>query len=324
MAVQAQAPGAFARLGFGARGIAMGNAQVADGSGFASPYYNPALAPLTAQQNLEGTVGLLTLDRELQYLQLAAPLRPRAGVAAGLIHAGVSNIDGRDASGFHTQDYSTDEYMAFLAFGLRVSERVSWGLSMQLFRADLFDDLTPVNSIGLDVGLSVQVSDALRLGFVADDLLARYSWDTSGLYGNDGKTTSDRFATRLRLGASYTMLDDQLRIVGEVESSVANTEVIDRRGELLGNTLVVRDNSERLLLQDTYLRVGAEYILTPAFAVRSGFDRLGGPASGGTSPSAGFMVEQGLGNLLLRVDYAFTLEPYAVSAMHLLTLKVFL
>ena len=36
------------------------------------------------------------------------------------------------------------------------------------------------------------------------------------------------------------------------------------------------------------------------------------------------MVEQAVGSLIARAEYAFVLEPYAAGTMHLLTLKVFL
>ena len=137
--VHAQSAGAFSRMGFGARGVAMSNALVADASGQASPYYNPALAPFIPQQSLDASAALMTLDRELQFLQFATPLRPRAGIAVGLIHASVSDIDGRDGSGYHTQNFSTDEYALFIAFGVRVSRRVTVGFGLQFFRADYFE-----------------------------------------------------------------------------------------------------------------------------------------------------------------------------------------
>ena len=115
-----QATGAFTRLGFGARGNAMGNALSADVFGQASAYYNPALAPFTDRQNLSASVGVMRFDRSLQYLQFAAPLKPRAGITLGLVHAAVTDIDGRDNSGFPTSNFSTYAFALFMAFGLRL------------------------------------------------------------------------------------------------------------------------------------------------------------------------------------------------------------
>jgi len=319
---QAQAAGAFSRMGFGARGVAMSNALVADASG--SPYYNPALAPFIPQQSLDVSAALMTLDRELQFLQFATPLKPRAGIAVGLIHASVSDIDGRDGSGYHTQNFSTDEYAFFMAFGVRVSRRVTVGLGLQFFRADYFEGLDPVNSIGLDLGLHVELSEAFRLGLAVDDVLARYSWDTSGLLGSSGRSTSDRFPTRLRLGGAYYLLGRQLLLTAEYESRFTSSEVRTREVRLIGDTPREVLVSERLTLHESRLRFGAEYKPLAVFAVRGGLDRLAGDDFGGVRPSAGFMVEQALGSLVARAEYAFVLEPYALGTMHLVTLRFFL
>lgn len=322
--VHAQSAGAFARMGISARGIAMGNALVADASGEASPYYNPALAPFIDRQRIEASAAFMSLDRELQFLQFATPLRPRAGIAVGVIHGGVSDIDGRDGSGYHTETFSTDEYALFVAFGVRMSGRVTAGLGFQFFRADLFEALTPVNSIGLDLGVSVQATEALRLGLAVDDLLARYSWDTSDLLGSAGRTTSDRFPVRLRLGGTYRLMGGQVLVTGEYESRFMSSEIRRREVRLIGDTPREVVLSERLTLQESRFRVGVEYRPLPLFALRGGVDRLGSSELGGVRPSGGFMVEQSLGSLEVRGEYAVVLEPYALGTLHLLTLRFFL
>lgn len=318
----AQSAGAFSRVGFGARGIAMGGALVADAFGDTSPYYNPSLAPFTAQQNISASAAFMTLDRELQYLQFATPLKPRAGLAAGLIHAGVSNIDGRDNSGYHTADYSTDEFALFLAFGVQASQRVALGLGFTFFRADYFEGLTPVNSIGLDLGFNVRVTEHLRVGFTLDDLLARYEWDTSSIYGDDGRTTTDYFPSRIRVGAAYQLMNGQTRITAEYESRASRREVRTRDVVLSGDLPRQVELTDDLTLQENRLRFGAEYRPMDVFAVRAGLDGVG--VTGGLRPSAGFMVEQGLGELVVRGAYTFVLEPYALGTMHLITLRVLL
>ena len=320
----AQAAGVFSRIGFGARGVALSNALVADGMADGSPYYNPALAPFATGQNLEASAAILSLDRELQFLQFATPIQPSAGVAVGLIHAGVSNIDGRDNSGYHTENYSTDEFAFFLAFGTHLSKRVTAGIGLQVFRADFFDELEPVNSIGIDAGLTYSATDNLRLGFALDDLLARYSWDTSDIYGSEGKTTSDRFPLRLRAGAAYSLMGGKAQVLAEYESRVTSFEFRRRQVTLIGESPQETTTSERARLQENRFRLGAEYYLSEIFSIRGGIDRIGADALEGVTPSAGFMIEQRVGPLVARGEYAFVLEPYGTGAMHLLTLRVFL
>ncbi|GMQ81808.1 MAG: PorV/PorQ family protein [Rhodothermia bacterium] len=319
-----QSAGAFSRIGFGARGIAMGNAVGADASGGTSPYYNPALATAIQRQNIDATVGLLSFDRSIQFLQLSSPLRQKAGVAVGLIHASVENIDGRDNSGFHTGDFSIDEYAGFLSFGIQFSDRVSAGIGLQFFRTDLFEGLDPAVAIGIDFGLLFRLSQDLHLSFVLDDLLARYQWSTNSINGSGGKKTTDQFPSRLRIGIMNQWLDQRLRLVGEIEARFRRVDVVSKRVSIFGGEPVERSDTDRLVLYESRLRAGMEYQLVKQFVVRAGLEQLGDEVFGGVRPSAGFMIEQTVGELDARFEYAFSVESPASGTMHLLTLRLFL
>jgi hypothetical protein len=322
--VAAQRAGEFARFGFGARGIAMGNGLAADISGSTSPYYNPALAPFTTGQNLEASVALLSFDRSLQFLQIASPLQQRAGIAIGFIHAAVSNIDGRDNSGFHTADLSVDEFAGFLAFGIRFGKNVTGGVGLQLFRSDLFNGLKPVTSVGIDIGLTIRISPTTSLGVVADDLLARYTWDTSSVNGSGGKSTTDNFPRRLKIGLMKSLRGERLRLVGEIESRATNVDIVSNRVDFLGDEPIVFTESRELTLRETRIRAGAEYVLVPQFVVRAGLEQLGQETLGGVRPSGGFMVEQVSGMLRMRLEYTFAVESRVSGTMHILSLQLFL
>lgn len=299
----------------------MGNGLVADLSGGASAHYNPALAPFVDQQRLNGTVALMSLGRQLQFLEFATPLDPGAGVSAGIMHAGVSGIDGRDASGYHTKDYSTDEFAFFLIFGKRLGERVSAGVAFQIFRADLFDELKATNSIGIDVGLSARITDALTVGATVEDLLARYTWETSSLLGEGGKTTRDNFPTRIRIGAAYSLMEGRAQIVGEYESAFTSREYRKYEVRAVNGSPVVLSTSERLVRFDSRFRLGGEYLLTDAFGLRLGIDQIGDDLAG-IKPAAGFLISHPLGGLDFAAEYAFVVEPYAVGSLHFVTLSV--
>lgn len=319
----AQYAGAFARYGFGARAISMGSALTADLYGGASPFHNPALAPDVPQQALEASAAYLTFDRQLQHLQFAAPLRPRAGVAGGIAHSGVTEIDGRDASGYHTEDYATDEYTFFLAFGVRLSSKLTAGVGLRLYRADYFEDVRPPTSLGLSLGLTARLSERLALGFAADDLLAKYDWDTSDVLGAASGGVSDRFPARLRAGAAYSLADGRGSLHAEVEAQVVTAEYTEVTGIGTGSGFPVVEATQRdVRLADVFVRAGAELWLAEPFAVRAGYDRLGAGDFGEAVPSAGFAVRQRLGDLDARLDYAAVLEPYAVGTMHVVTLHL--
>ena len=311
-------------MGFGARGMALGNALVADARPDASPWYNPALAPQSSRQHFLLSAAFMSFDRDLRFLQFAAPIRPSAGIAAGLVHGAVSDIDGRDRSGYHTRTYSTDEFAFFLTFGTRFGQRVSAGLGMQLFRNDLIDGLKAVNKLGIDLGLTATVlRDRLRFGLVVDDLLARYAWDTSSLYGEEGRSTSDRFPIRLRFGVSLLLMQGRMQLLAEAESRFSDLAYRSRGTRFAGSRPIEVVESGRAVLHEMGLRAGVEYVLSDLLVLRGGIDRIG-PAVSGNTPSAGFAVEQPIESLLLRAEYGFLLEPHGTGALHVVTLRIFL
>ena len=320
---QAQTAGSFARLGFSARGMAMGNALTSDVTGNVSPYYNPALAPFATRQNLQASVGVMTFDRQLQTLQFASSLPPKAGIALGVIHAGVTDIDGRTESGYHTETLSTDEFNIFLSFGLKISERFTFGLALQIFRSDLLDDLEPVNSAGLDVGLTIGLSETLRLGLVADDLLAAYSWDTSGLFSEGGKRTTDNLPRRLRVGLSKQLMEGKLLVLADYEAAFSTQEYRVRSVEIRDNRPIEFSDLIEATQFSGKARLGGEYRLSDQFALRAGLDDIG-TALEEVRPGVGFQLIQPLGQLTTWIEYAGVLEPYGTGTLHMLTLRLFL
>ncbi|MEM6327761.1 MAG: hypothetical protein AAF791_11645 [Bacteroidota bacterium] len=319
----AQAPGAFARLGLGARAAVLGP-QAADVFGDASPYHNPALAPFVASQGVEISGALLAFDREWQAVQVTAPLRPRAGLAGGIVRGAVTGIDGRDASGYATGDLSTNELAFFVAFGTKVSENISGGISLRIYRSDLIDEVRPPTALGLGAGLAVRATDRLALGVVAEDLFAQYNWNASAAGGG---TVSDRFPTRFRGGAAYRLGPEagagRIVLTGEVEAQVRSAEVRRPGGIGTAGGFPIEETTETdLRVGDLMARVGAEVQVVEAFAVRAGADRLFLGAPGEIRPSAGFSVRPSLGELDLRLDYAATVEPFATAIAQTATIRI--
>jgi hypothetical protein len=322
VAQQRVGAGAFSRMGFDARGVAMGNALVAAPGSDVSPYYNPALLPSATGQRVAGSAALLSFDRQLQSLEFTTPLGPTAGVGLGLIHAGVSDIDGRNADGVHTETLSTDEFALTLAFGNRFAERLAVGVGFTLYQSDVVPETNPVRGFGIDVGVLYRVSSRLRLGGAVTDLLAKYEWDTSSL---NGESRTDRFPVRVLVGGSYTLLDGRLRLQGEVESRFVGR---DRRvpGRVVTTTGGPREETQTdtFLLHTLQGRMGASYRPVDILSLRAGLDRLGVDGTDGLRPSAGFGVRQTVGELDVRLGYAAALEPHVRTVMHLGTLEVFL
>ena len=313
--------GAFSRLGFGARGIALGNALVADYSSDASPHYNPALLPATDSQRVSTSAALLSFDRELQFLEFTAPLGPSAGVGLRFTHAGVSNIDGRDQDGYHTETLSTDEFALSLAFGNRFVDWLSVGVALTLYQSNFISAVDPARGLGVDAGVGVQATDQLYLAGAVNDLLARHQWNASAI---GGSSHTDRFPVRVCIGASYALYDGRLRLLGEIESryTARDRRVRDFIVTTAGPSR--RTRTESLLFYDLRGRIGASYQAVESLTIRGGLDRIGVGGVSGLRPSAGFGVRQSIGNLDLRLSYTATLEPYVRTLMNTGTVELFL
>lgn len=319
-AARAQQAGAFARMGFAARGMALGNALVADRDGGAASYYNPALAAY-GDREVEAAFALLRADRELQFIRFRSPLPPRAGIAGGLIHAGVEEIDGRDESGYHTRTYSTDEFAGSVDFGLRFGDRFGAGIGLRVYRSSLVPEIPAANSLGLRAGLLARVTERITAGLVVDDLLAGYQWDSSSLYEQDGTRVSDSFPLRLRLGASGRFVEDDLHLHLAYAPDWVRAEQPVREVRLVGG--VPRGVTRMRAVSDWQgsWRAGAEWRAASSFWVRAGISGVRWSAPRPVKPSAGFSIRESVRDLPLRIAYAAVLEPYVSVPVHVVSLR---
>jgi len=291
---QSTAPGSFVTIGYGARAIGMGNALTSLGGKRANSAYNPALAATAVERDVSLSAGILSLDRSLDWVSFTQPLKPTAGLTLGILHAGVSNIDGRDADGVHTEDYSTSENQFSFTFANRFSDRLALGLTLKLYYVKLFQDLSSTTA-GFDLGATYAVNDDLTVGVAILDINSKYKWDSSKLYGSSGASTIDKLATRTRIGASYCLPNGIGRAAADVEYASTGR---------------------------TVLRVGSEISVADGISVRCGIDRVSLREKMLAIPSLGFGVEPSIASLLVAVDYAFVFEPYSSGNMHVITLSV--
>jgi len=287
--------GAFARMGFGARGMGMGNAMTSVINGELNTYYNPALSSFSQSRTAAATFSILSLDRHLNFLSYTQAIKPTAGLSAGLINAGVGNIDGRDNDGIHTENYSTFENQFYLSFSNRVHEDVSIGITIKLYYSKLFDQVKST-TVGFDVGTIIHIIDGLTGGIVIQDLGSKYLWDTKAIYPDPlGKTTTDKFPTLKRIGLSYYFE----RIGGTISAEYENSS-----------------------MHSNLLRFGAEYAILEYFQIRGGVDRIGLEENfTGAKPSFGFTLDKAINGWKPAISYSFIFESFAPHGMHIITLS---
>lgn len=300
--------GAFTRMGFGARGQGMGNAMTTVNNGTISTYYNPALSAFQDGHVLQGSYGFLALDRkfnQISYTQMIRIYNKEAkiyaeepgvqsisGVSVSWINAGDANIQGRDSDGFRTDLLSVFENQFAVNFGTRFSDRFAVGFNAKFYYSGLYDGVTS-SGFGVDVGLLYTLSPSLRIGLVAQELLTKYKWDTSELYGaQNGNSTEDPFARIYRLGVGYTLPDNY---------GIAAVDI-----EAIEDIFLARVGLEVPIVQNIWLRAGVERI---DFS-DAGID---------PRPSFGFSISQPIAQMQPVIHYAFILEPVAPTPTHVLS-----
>lgn len=294
--------GSFSRLGFGPRGMAMGNALTASTSEGIYGYYNPALAAYAKSGGqVDISTSLMSFDRSLNSLNGTFKLPPSAGLHIALLNANVTDIDGRTASGYFTDELSTHEYQLLTSFGVNVNPKVAVGVGIKLNLADYHSDISNAKGVGFDLGIIYKFSELLSFGISAQDLLASYTWNSGELYGDEslGETTQD-FPNRFNLGGSYKI----------------KTEILIAMN--YGWLVIDNDKIQQL-------KLGAAWAIHERISLRGGWqlDDLEN-ISIANRPSAGFSVHLPFDMLKPSIDYAFLLEPNQISSMHVFGVKLHL
>lgn len=226
--------GAFLRMGFEARSKALGDAFTAVPEDAVAGMYNPALLPHLSGRQVIFASSFLPLDRNLNYIGVAIPIRPKAkraggaaplnaGISLGWVNAGVNNIDGRDGSGNQTGMLSNSENAFYMSFALSPTPIFSIGVSGKVLYNRIPDiaqqgGALTSSGFGIDVGAYVNPYPGMTLGLVVRDNMSKYSWNTDKVYDR-GTSTIYKFPRVIRLGAAYRIPQQWLLLVADYETS---------------------------------------------------------------------------------------------------------
>ncbi len=316
--------GAYTRMGFGARGMAMGNAMGTVSQEGVFSHYNPALAAYATGNQIDIGTALMSFDRSLHSLNVTFPLPPSAGLNIGLLNANVYDIDGRTSSGYHTEMLSTHEFQLFAAFGLSISPRVHLGISAKLHYASFFDDIDNSTGAGFDIGLIVNPVRNWRVGLTVQDMISSYTWNTNPIYGTlGGRNRSDPLPVRFRFSTSYQFPDIGLIVSSEYEVQRQEAELMERSH--MGGVVPPRNSSriEDITTSSQLFRIGAAWSAHERITLRGGWEIMDLEYVKETHKlSAGFSVHLPYDAMSPSVDYAFVREPLGIAGMHVLTLRL--
>lgn len=301
--------GAFSRMGFGARGMSMGNSVSSDIFGDVSGIYNPALATFQNDGKLDIGYTFLSLDRKLNFVGFTKKFKlPNqdeggAGITLAWINAGVSDIDGRDNDTRQIGEFSTFENQFYLGTSFILSDQLSIGVGFKLYYAKLFEEIT-TSSFAIDLGGIYRANKYLAIGITFKDLGAKYEWQTTSIYGANGNSTEDKFPKMLEISGTY-LLPKNYGII-----SLGLVQYFNPENEIFTATETSTESSN-----NSVIRFGIETNIISQVRLRAGLDRIDFTAddiAGNLKPSLGFGLDKSFSKSInLGVDYSVQLEPFS-------------
>ncbi|RPH97665.1 MAG: hypothetical protein EHM72_13375 [Calditrichaeota bacterium] len=291
--------GAFLRMGIEARSKSLGDAYTAVAEGPTAGIFNPAALPHLGSRQAVLSFSFLPLDRQLDFIGIALPIRPQvantsgphplnAGIMIGWVHAGVSNIDGRDSAGNHTMNLSNSENAFYMGFALSPTPWMSIGIAGKILYHRIPDIAEQGGALtsrgfGLDVGIFAKPIDGLSIGAALRDNMSKYSWNTDKVYER-GTSSTYKFPRILRLGAAYSIPQDWLLLVADIETSD---------------------------VQNPRYHAGMEFSLEEIGSLRLGWDH--------DKPTFGLGLKTKILGHLTALNYAFSPTLDSLSPDHVLT-----
>lgn len=316
--------GASTRIGFSARGLAMSNAMSAVTSEGAFSYYNPAHSALeTESRQTDLTVGALQFDRVFQSTGIKFQLPPTAGMSFHLLRTGVKDIDGRTQSGYHTEYFNLSEYQLSSSFGIRLSELMNGGIAVKFGLANYHEDLDNPISVGVDVGILYEFSSQLNLAASVKDLFANYSWNSQQLYNLDqARNAVNEFPTRIIFGLAWQ--SQKFTVSGDFEIQAYTSEITEQEVFVDNGLPTVISNTELINTSSTQFRVGSSWRAHERFTLRGGWNLPETTNFDSWGLSTGFSIHLPFDVFSPSIDYAFVVEPYRISNMHVFSIRLHL
>jgi len=317
--------GAFTRMGFGPRGMAMGNALTAYSGEGVFAHYNPALAA-RAGDDIQIDIGtaVLEFDRSLHMVSGTFALPPKAGFSFSFLNANVSDIDGRTVSGFDTGEFSTNEFQFKGSFGLAFSKKFSVGAGFKFNLSDFAEGIENANSFGIDLGIHYRPSEYLSFGAAIQDLFAEQSLDTEDFFNSDGSIeTEDTFPKRFKFGAAYQFKTIEAVISSEFEIRTQTSDIERNEINTFDGTPQVFSERDEITTSSTQWRVGGSYKVHERITGRLGYQIQDLDNFDDSDQfSFGFSLLLPFDTYSPAIDYAFVREPGGFSSFHVFAIQL--
>lgn len=158
------------RMGYGAKGMAMGGTGTAYMNDITAAYWNPAgLAKIADYQvGIDYTDGL-GLDRTTSYAGMG--MRFKYGyMAISWLNAGVTGLDGYDDNANALGSYDFQDNNINLSLATRTGKFL-WGSSIKMYFDNIDDDKT--TGFGMDLGMMYEMNEYISFGANVRDLYSK-------------------------------------------------------------------------------------------------------------------------------------------------------
>lgn len=302
--------GSYLKMGIGADLMALGGEGAAWVEDAHVTYTNPAGLVFLEKKNVSATLVSMALDRRVQFVGFALPLGKRetqkpgqlqGGFALGWLSAGVDQIDGRDFSGVHTENYSFSEHTFYFSFALRPSSIIGIGFSGKLHYSripGLMNDGSALsaNGFGFDAGVLVRPHPKLQAGLSIRDMRSKYTWNSKKYYGQfdseGGAQSYDTFPRTLVAGVVWR----PVRMIA-LNMNIQKEDAFN-----------VDDDSSELAFTQIRYAGGIQISPHPRAVLRFGYQEKGLTFGGGTQFE---VLRQHVG-----IHYAFVSDPVAPRGNH--------
>jgi len=173
------------KLPVGAKPISCGGAYNAVSNDVNSIFYNPAGLGNIEKLEFTSMIGLLSLDRTLNTLAIAYPMK-LGTIGVGVLNAGVGKIS-KYTNETKEGEFDYQANSIFISYGKNL-QQVNFGANLKI----IFDNLNNYSRTGIaaDVGIISEIRNNLSIGVKIQNLI--------GVIGNDSLPLG------VALGAKYT------------------------------------------------------------------------------------------------------------------------
>ncbi|MDZ4722794.1 MAG: PorV/PorQ family protein [candidate division Zixibacteria bacterium] len=291
--------GAFLQIPAGARPTAMGGAYRSISDDGAAPLFNPAGLNNLNKPLLSTSYRAMQLDRKLGYLTVALPIQGRAVIGFQWLYAGSGSVMARDEDGMALdREISQNTSQISILFAKRFENYLAAGVNISYLHSGMTE--ISANSVGFDFGAvlyfdwfvdrekreDMAIKD-IQLGLLIKNIAKTFTWNSEKYNlkyttGGLGFEQKDAIPVEIGIGLSSRFLKRKLLLASDISK-----------------------NAKQAIVP----HFGAEYSLSPEFALRAGYgdERL--------TAGTGYVFH--IGKKLLAIDYAFSTDRVDEGSEHI-------